>query len=150
MSNIIVNPIGSSLEQDFEFNLNTRCQLGAIYPYVLMVDNPAGTFTVSLIKSGNTLFSKSFTSADIKTALDTTDNYAHVFYPIIPDNPVQIERGAYKLRITTSGGYVENEFKYLGWIQQFEDIQNEITYTVDNDQQRSLSFRIKVHREGIE
>ena len=149
MTTLVVNPIGTMVEQDFTYNLNDRCNLGAFYPYLLMVGSPAGTFTYELIKNGDTLFSKSFTSSDIKNSLSTTDDFAHDFYPIIPDNPVQLEKGAYKLRLTNSG-YFQNGSSYLGWVQQFEDIQNELSYIPSGDNQNSLAFRLKIYKEGIQ
>lgn len=148
MTTLVVNPIGASLEQEFTYNLNDRCHIGAFYPYIVMIGSPLGTFTCELTKGGVEIFSKTFTSALIKLSLSTTDNYAHAFYPIIPDAPIQIEKGTYKLKISTSG-YTETATSYLGWAQQFEDIQNEMSYTPSGDNQNSLAFRLKIYREGI-
>ena len=149
MTKLIVNPIGVSLEQEFTYNLNTRCHIGAFYPYIAMIGSPTGTFTCELIKGGVTIFSKSFTSVLIKLSLSTSDNYAHAFYPIIPDLPIQIEKGLYKLKISSSG-YTETDSSYMAWIQQFEDIQNEMSYTPSGDQENSLAFRLKLYKEGIQ
>ena len=148
MTTLVVNPIGASLEQEFTYNLNDRCHIGAFYPYIVMIGSPAGTFTCELIKGVTTIFSKTFTSSSIKLSLTTTDDYAHAFYPIIPDLPIQIEKGTYKLRISTSG-YTETSSSYLAWAQQFEDIQNEMSYTPIGTEQNSLAFRLKIYKEGI-
>lgn len=148
MTTLVVNPIGASLEQEFTYNLNDRCHIGAFYPYIVMIGAPAGTFTCELIKGVTTIFSKTFTSVSIKSSLSTTNNYAHVFYPIIPDSPVQIEKGAYKLKISTSG-YIETNSSYIAWAQQFEDVQNEMPYTPIGIAENSLAFRIKTYKEGI-
>ena len=149
MTTLVVNAIGVSLEQEFTYNLNDRCHIGAFYPYIVMIGAPAGTFTCELIKGATTLFSKTFTSSLIKLSLPTTNNYAHAFYPIIPDSPVQIEKGTYKLKISTSG-YTQTGSSYLGWAQQFEDIQNEMSYTPSADSENSLAFRLKIYKEGIQ
>lgn len=149
MTTLVVNPIGSSLEQEFTYNLNDRCHIGAFYPYLVLINAPSGTFNCELIKGGITLFSKAFTSADIKLSLTTSDNFAHAFYPVIPTNPVQIEKGTYKLKISTSG-YTETSSSYLAWAQQFEDIQNEMSYTTSGDNENSLAFRLKIYKEGIQ
>lgn len=148
MTTLVVNPIGSSLEQEFTYNLNDRCHIGAFYPYIVMIGAPAGTFTCELVQGATTLFSKTFTSSLIKLSLTTTDNYAHAFYPIIPDLPIQIEKGTYKLKISTSG-YTETNTSYLAWAQQFEDIQNEMSYTPSGTEENSLAFRLKIYKEGI-
>jgi len=149
VTTLVVNPIGASLEQEFTYNLNDRCHIGAFYPYIVMIGSPAGTFTCELVKSGDTLFSKSFTSSDVKLSLGTTDNYAHAFYPVIPDSPIQIEKGLYKLKISTSG-YSETPSSYMSWAQQFEDIQNEMSYVPSGTEQNSLAFRLKIYKEGIQ
>jgi hypothetical protein len=149
VTTLVVNPIGASLEQEFTYNLNNRCHIGAFYPYIVMIGSPAGIFTCELIRSGDTLFSKSFASSDVKLSLGTTDNYAHAFYPIIPDSPIQIEKGLYKLKISTSG-YSETTSSYMAWAQQFEDIQNEMSYTPSGIEQNSLAFRLKIYKEGIQ
>ena len=148
MTTLVANPIGASLEQEFTYNLNDRCHIGAFYPYVVMIGSPAGTFTCELIKSATTIFSKTFTSTSIKLSLGTSNNYAHAFYPIIPDEPIQIEKGTYKLKISTSG-YTQTNSSYIAWAQQFEDIQNEMSYTPSGDGENSLAFRLKIYKEGI-
>lgn len=149
MTTLVVNPIGASLEQEFTYNLNERCHIGAFYPYLAMIGAPAGTFTCELIKGATTVFSKTFTSNSIKLSLETVNNYAHAFYPIIPDSPIQIEKGLYKLKISTSG-YTETDSSYLAWCQQFEDIQNEMSYIPSEINQNSLAFRLKLYKEGIQ
>lgn len=148
MTTLVVNPIGTGLEQEFTFNLNTRAHVGAFYPYLVMVSAPAGTFSVDLLKGLDVVFSKDFTSADIKMSLLTSDDFAHAFYPVIPNDPVQLEIGTYTLRISSSG-YTETNTSYLAWAQQFEDIQNEMSYTPSGTEENSLAFRLKIYKEGI-
>lgn len=148
MTTLVANPIGAFLEQEFTYNLDERCHIGAFYPYLLMHNEPAGVFTFELLSGAEVLFSKNFTSADIKTALNTANSYAHVFYPIIPDVMVQLESGTYKIRISTSG-YTESFSSYVAWLQQFEDIQNEMSYVPSASDQNSLAFRVKSYKEGI-
>lgn len=142
MTTLVVNPLETILEQEFTYDLNTRAHVGAFYPYILLFNSPAGVFTLSLIKGATVIYSKAFTSADIKAALNTADNYAHVFYPAIPDNATQMERGTYKLRLSGTGYSATND-SYLGWCQQFEDVQNEMSYTPSSDEENSLAFRLK-------
>ena len=143
MSTLVVNEIVNSLEQEFTFNLNTRSHIGAFYPYLVMINSPVGIFTFKLFKGATELFSVDFTSIDI-----STESYAHVFFPIIPEKPIQLEKGQYKISITTSG-YTKTNDSYIGWIQQFEDIQNEMSYTPVRMEENSLAFRLKIYKEGI-
>lgn len=149
MTTLLAAILDTELEQEIRYNLDTRKQLGAIIPYLLLVNAPAGTFTVSLLKGVTTLYSRSFTSADVMTALGTTDDNMHVFYPIIPVNPIQIEKGLYKVKLTASG-YTRTGSTYIAWNQQFENIQNEMDFEPVTDDENSLAIRYKEHKEGIE
>lgn len=109
---------------------------------------PAGTFTFVMSGTNGVVFSKSFTCTDIKTALQTTDNYAHVHYFVIPSNPVQIEKGAYTFSLTATG-YVSGT-SFLAWVQQHEDIQSDLEYVPDSDDKLPLTVRYKSYKEGIQ
>lgn len=148
MSTILANELITTLEQDFSFNLNTRCHIGGFYPYLVMYNSPVGTFKIELLKGLSVIFEKEFTSSDIKTALVTSNNYAIVFYPILPDNPIQIENGNYTIKLS-SAGYTYSATSYLAWIQQHENVQNIMAYTPVYDSENSLAFRIKELKEGV-
>lgn len=151
MSTLLSKTLETVLEQQIRFKLSTRCHIAAMIPYIMMFNSPAGSFEFEFysVDRAETVFTKSFTCADIKAALSTTDNYAHVFLPIIPTNPVQIESGLYTIKITASG-YTATVDSFLGWIQQFEDIQNEMEYVPVNDEENSLAIRYKIYKEGVE
>jgi hypothetical protein len=148
MTTLLVQKLYSELSQEVTFDLNERVHIGSIIPYIYLHNAPAGTFTFEMTGPNGAVFSKSFTSSDIKTALSTTDNYAHVYYAISPTNPVQIEKGAYTFTLTASG-YTPTESSFIGWIQQHENIQNEMSYDPIDDEQNSLCIRYKSYREGI-
>ena len=148
MTTLVVNPIGEGLFQFFTYNLTQRLHIGAVYPYLVMVGAPAGTFTFSLSRGVEVLYSRSFTSADIKLSLGTSNDFAHAFYPVIPNNPVQIDYGYFTLSISSTG-YTETSASYLGWAQQFEDVQNVLAYTPSGIEENSLAFRLKIYKEGI-
>jgi hypothetical protein len=145
MSTLLVDKIGTSLQQDITVTGNDRIHIGAFIPYLYVYNSPAGTFTFELIKSSITIFSQTFTSADIKTSLSTTNNYIHTFYPIVPSVLVQMSEGNYTVKISSSG-YSPTEASYLGWIRQHENIQNGIDYTPTNDRQNPLAIRIKLYK----
>ena len=143
MSTLLVQKLETELAQELSYKLSDRCQIGAFYPYLYMHNAPSGTFTIELLNSDDdAVMTKSFTSADIKASLSTSNNYAHVFYPIIPTNPIQIEYGNYTIKLSASG-YSPSDSSYLGWIQQHENIQNIMDYAPAFDTQNSLAIRIK-------
>ena len=147
MSTILNVKLVTELTQDLNLNGNERVHVAGFFPYLLVFNSPSGTFTFSVIRNTEILYSKSFTSTDIKTSLSTTDNYAHVFYPIIPDNPMQLERGLYTFKISASG-YTASDSSYLGWIQQFENLQTDLDYTATNSTFNPLAIRIKAYKRG--
>lgn len=110
-----------------------------------MFGAPAGTFTLTVSQDSIDLCSKSFTSADIKTALSTVNNYAHVFYPVIFDNPVFFERGLFDVTLTASG-YSASSSSFIGWIQQHEDLNNILDYESFTADKNPLALRIKIYR----
>ena len=148
MSTLQIQTIVASIEQEFKLDPN-RYHIGSLAPYLYMHNAPAGVFTFTLLKGLDILFSKTFTSADIKSSLSTVNNYAHVFYPIIPDHPVQLSGGTYTARISTSG-YSPTNSSFMAWIQQFEDLNNPYDYVLEDDNRLPLALRFKVLTEGIE
>lgn len=148
MTTLLIQTLYSELSQSFNYGLNERVHVASIAPYLYMSDAPAGTFTVDLTGPNGVVISKSFTSSDIKTSLSTTDNFAHVFYPIIPENPVHIEYGAYTIKLTATG-YTATDSSFIGWIQQHENLNNSLSYTPSDDSKNPLSIRFKIYKEGI-
>lgn len=147
MTTLLCQTLIDELSQDFEIKLNERYHLGAIIPY-LFFNNPVGTFTISLVRGVDTIFAKSFSLLDVQSSLETSSTYLHVFYPIIPDSPIKLEKGTYTLKLTASG-YVSNSSSFIGWLQQFEDVQNDMDYLPLFSNQNSLAFRLKIFKEGV-
>ena len=150
MSVLVVETLGSiPLEQEFRLALESRYNIGAFIPYLFMFNAPVGTFTFSIIDSdSNTVFTQDFTSTDIKQALNTSDNYAHSFHPIIPENPCLLERGLYTARLSASGYTTVGG--HLGWIRQHEDLNNVLDYTPLTDADNPLALRLKIYEQGIQ
>lgn len=145
MTTLLVDKLGTSLEQNITVTGNDRVHIAAFSPYLYIYNSPSGTFTFQLIKSSVVIFSQSFTVADIKTSLGTTNNYMHCFYPIIPSSLVQMAEGTYTVKISSSG-YTASNSSYIGWIKQHENIQNGIEYTPSSDKQNPLAIRIKTYK----
>jgi len=107
-----------------------------------MHNAPAGTFTLAIKRGSETAFSASFTSADIKTSLATANNFAHVFFPIVPSQPFHLDRGTYSVELSATG-YTATDASFLGWIQQHEDLNNILDYVPSGDDQNPLALRLK-------
>jgi hypothetical protein len=143
MTTLVLQKLETSLDQVVRFSEGRRYNIASIMPYILMVNAPSGTFTFSIIKGSRTIVSKTFTSNLIKSSLDTSNNFAHVFYPIVFDNPLFIEEGEYIFRLSTDTTHTDSS--YLGWIQAYENKQNQMNYVPFSDTDNSFSFRIKFY-----
>lgn len=149
MTTLLVEPLSVLLYQEFNITDESRHPIGAVIPYIYMHNAPAGTFTFSVINNlSETILVKNFTSADLKLSIETTDNYAHVFYPIIPTNPIQFEKGSYVFTLTATG-YTKTDSSFLGWIRQHENLNNILGYVPESDGQNPLATRLKVYYRGI-
>ena len=148
MTTLLCQTLIDELFQEVDYNSSERLHIGCISPYLVVVNAPAGTFTISITGPNGAVFSKSFTSIDIKTAIGTVNDFAHVFYPIIPTNPVQIENGSYTITLSAAG-YTASNSSFIGWIQQHENIQNEMSYTPVDDSGNTFAIRFKSYKEGI-
>ena len=112
-----------------------------------MHNAPSGTFTLKLLSGVTELLSQSFTSSDIKASIPTTNNYTHVFYPVIPINPIQLDSGTYTVKITASG-YAPTSVSFLALIRQHEDLNNKLDYVPLTDDENPLAIRLKVYKRG--
>lgn len=149
MTTLVYDALETTIEQDFTINLNRRYTIEAINPYLMMFNEPSGTFTFSVLDSDtNILSSDTFTSADIKTDLSTSDSYAHIRKVIQFDNPLHLSRGTYTLKLSSSG-YTFTESSHLGWVREFENIFNETTGTPSSDSENPFSFNIYENRSNI-
>lgn len=143
---IVIQNIKNEVSQDISVDVTRRAVVGSIAPFIVMVGAPAGTFTFGIYQGATALFEESFTSNDIKEALNTINNHAYLFYPFIPN--IRISSGIYTLKLTASG-YAPTDTSFMAWGQQHEDIQNGLDYTPSGVSQNPLSYRIKILKEGI-
>ena len=143
---LVAQTLSGSLEQRVMLRHTKRYVIGSIIPYFLMVNAPSGNFVFKVLKDSLEIFSHTFPSANNKTSLGITDNFAHVYFPIVPDD-LQLEQGEYVFRLESD--YSPTFTSFLAWIQQHEDIQNEIDYTPSGDQENPLTVRLKILRKGI-
>lgn len=145
MSSLLVDKLVTELTHEIRLTNSSRVHISAFYPYLFLYNSPVGTFTLSILRGATAIFSQSFDSAAIKISIPTVNDYAHVFYPIIPPNPLPIESGLYTIKLSATG-YVPTESSYLGWIKQHEDVQNNLEYVSANDTYNPYAIRIKVFK----
>lgn len=148
MTTLVFQTLTDELSQEVFYHLERRMNIASFSPYLLMMNAPTGTFTFEVTGTNGVVVSEEFTSADIKAELDTVNDFAHIFYAIVPTSPVFLERGSYTIRISATG-YSPSSTSFIGWIQQHENIQNVMTYTPLRDDQNSFAVRYKEYQEGI-
>lgn len=146
MSTLLVQTLYTQLEQEIEYTGENRVLMAAFIPYLYFHNVTGATFRFEIERDSSIIFSQEFTSSEIATAVG--GQYAHVFYPIVPTNPVQLEAAVYTFRILAVSGYAAGA-SFIGWIQQHQDTQNAMDYTPTDDSQLSFAIRFKQYQEGI-
>ena len=130
MTTIVVDELVTTLSQNITLNSYRNYHIAGLKLRLLMYNAPAGTFTVSIKSGANTLSSYSFTSADIKTELNTTDNYAHL-YKVISIPYTILKSGSYEIELSSSG-YTYAFGSFIGWVKSYENIFNEREDSLDD------------------
>jgi len=146
VSTLLVETLHTELVQDIDFTEEKRVEIAAFIPYIYFHNVTGAVFTFEIERDSEIIFTQNFTSEDIRNSVNGA--YAHVFYPIVPANPVQLEAGSYKFRIKRESGYLAGE-QFIGWIKQYEDVQNAMDYTPIDDSENTFAIRFKKYREGI-
>jgi hypothetical protein len=141
VSYLVVEELYDTLEQEFFVNLDRRYSLKAIRPLLFMYNAPSGTFTLSIKQGANVLSSVSFDSAEIKSDLNTTANYAYLWKTLVFSNPIQLSKGAYTIELSSSS-YSFSTFSYIGWIKEHENIFNDTVPLNADDFDNPLSFQL--------
>jgi len=129
MSYIVVDELDTTLSQTITLDYDRIYHVAGIKMKLLMYNAPAGTFTLSLNKDATTLASASFTSADIKSDLSTTDDYAYLYKALNFSLP--LKKGSYQL-VLSSSGYTYSASSFMGWIKSHENVFIEPTTSSDN------------------
>jgi len=132
---IVVEPLKTTLTQTINFTDLKRRKINGIRPYIYMHNAPAGTFTLTVKQGVVTLSSIDFDSAEIKSDLSTSDNFAHLDKLLIPPNGLILAGGSYDF-ILSSTGYTFSEASYLGWAVPYESVYNEI----EGNERRALQL----------
>lgn len=125
MTTLVVEELQTTLEQDFILELNRRYNVKAVRPYIYMHNAPSGTFTIKIKQGSEVLASKDFTSAEIKSDLSTSDNYAHIYKAIEFDEIIQLDKNTYTIELSSSG-YTYSDSSFIGWVRDYENIYNNL------------------------
>ena len=144
---LVVEELKSTLSQTVNFNLQKRYLFKGIRPYIYMHNSPAGIFTISIKSGGDTLASETFTSAEIKTELSTSDIYAHLWKILTFSAPLQLGKGEYELELSSSG-YTFSQSSYMGWIKKHDTRFDETSGTPVSDMENPYSYQFFNFKEA--
>lgn len=140
----LMDVIKDGLEQRIDCTSSNRIQIGAIIPYLYFHNLESGVFKFVLYKETSVIYEKEFSRDDIASVL--TEDFAHVYFPIVPVNPLPIEQGEYTFRIEAVSDYSPTANSFLGWIKQHEDIQLPMSYIPLSDVKNTYTIRFKEYR----
>ena len=119
---LVCRELKTSIDQTFDLLLDRRYQIQEVSVNILMYDAPVGDFTFEILKSGSPVYSYEFDCDDIKAALNTADNYAHLYFPM-PAN-LMLSRGQYVARLSAAN-YTYSSSSFIGWINDWEGFKFE-------------------------
>lgn len=125
---IQVDTLDSSLDTlSSTIDLTEKAIVKAVRPRLYFHNDPAGTFTLSILQGSTVLKSKSLTMAAIITGASwTAGQYHHGMLNFEFDSPLVLYPESYVVQLTSTG-YTFSESSYVGWIKSHEDQVNEIS-----------------------
>lgn len=104
--------------------------LAGLKPCIYFNNSPSGTFTLTIYNNMTPIKAYTFTDAQVKASIDTTDGYMWV-YVALPGRCTLLP-GSYTLELTSSGyTYAYNNF--IGWIKNFDKLPDKVYGTLPND-----------------
>lgn len=144
---LLVEELKTTLSQDFSLSLQTRKNISAVRPHIVLYNAPAGTFTLSLMQSSIVLGSQTFTSASLRSLFDTSDDYLHGYPKIEFTNPVLVKEGSYTLKLSSSG-YTFSNSAYIAWVKRHENLFYKIDGGVpEDDANLPLTFELWAYKK---
>lgn len=121
MSKVVVDELITTLTQQINLKNDKIYHIEGLKIRLIMYNAPAGTFTLSIKSGATTLASVNFTSADIKSDLSTSDNYALIDKALNIVAP--LKKGSYDF-VLSSSGYTYSQSSFIGWVKSHENIFN--------------------------
>lgn len=120
---LTVEQLVTTLEQDFTVSIMKPIYSPKISPWLYVHGLQTASFYLDIYRGATLLMRKSFTDADIKGQLQTTDDYSHLFLRLDFDGLI-LKSGSYKL-ILGSDDYTFSTSKYIGWVKDWDgDFEN--------------------------
>jgi len=122
MTTLVCDELITTLSQTINLSYDRIYHFAGLKIKLLMFNAPSGTFTLSIKKSGDTLASADFTSADIKADLTTSNDYAYLYKALNFSLP--LKKGSYEL-VLSSASYTYSDTSFMGWIKSYINVFNE-------------------------
>lgn len=141
MTTLVCDELVTTLEQSITLTQYRVYHIEALKIRIVMYNAPSGTFTLSVKSGVTTLASKDFTSAEIKSNLSTTDDYAYIDKLIQFDNALALKSGVYTLELSSSG-YSYTSESFIGWVKSYENIFNDQSDNTESHIENPFDFLI--------
>ena len=122
MTTLVCDELITTLSQTINLSYDRIYHFAGLKIKLLMFNAPSGTFTLSIKKSGDTLASADFTSADIKADLTTSNDYAYLYKALNFSLP--LKKGSYEL-VLSSASYTYSDTSFMGWLKSYISVFNE-------------------------
>jgi hypothetical protein len=117
MSRVVVEELITTLTQNF--TVTTPINIGGIKPKLFNSNASASDVTIDLLQSGNVLFTKTLTLAQIKLMGNTTLNNWHGFISFTSPTSIYLSEGDYQIRLSASG-YTYSKTNFIGWCKEYD------------------------------
>lgn len=138
---LLVEELINEISQEFQLIGGKIFHANGIKPYLYAHNNPSGTFTFTLLNNEVPISSVSFTSNQLYSALQTTDDFIHLVYDLEFPHVLPLKNGVYKLKLTSSG-YTFDSNCFLGWVKEHEDLKFPVSTIPTSDDQNPLTFEL--------
>jgi hypothetical protein len=142
MSTLAVYRLFTYVSQPITVRRDLLC--GSIRLKLYSHDLPDGTFSISILKGTQDIFTITFTSVDLQQKIDTSDRYfwGDFAFPV----NFYLDRGDYEIRLDSSG-YVFSESRFLGWVKDFDEIDRDIIGEANDFSQYPFSFNLIEYKQ---
>lgn len=148
MTKLLTEELVTTLNKEVTLVSDRVMYLKGIRPLLVMINAPSGTFTMTMKAGATELASVSFTSDDIKSDLNTTDNYAYLYKALEFTNAVPIKSGTYNFELSSSG-YTFDASSMIGWAKKVDDIWYDIDGVIENETNYPLTMEIWENKRVI-
>jgi len=142
MSRVYCEELITTLTQEISLTQDRRYHIPAISLGIVFYNAPSGTFTVSVKSGSTTLVSDTFTSAELKSDLSTSNDYGYLKKEFQFTSDLILEKGTYDIELSSSG-YTFSESSFIGWIKPASNIF--ITHTTNDSVYTNNPFDILIY-----